>query len=139
MTSERLWLYFKSQSAMQHKLNCITLTFVTNDVWIEFMGPPHWNVVNFIEPSYRTGQILVHSWKKDVSRSIYSYLYNKRDAHLLFSKKNPFYPLFFMYLFNNLFYLLFFMYENILPTTDYGHTKAKSQILCGPNSNPTPK
>ena len=21
-------------------------------------------------------------------------------------------------------------------TTDYGHTKAKSQILCGPNSNP---
>ena len=23
--------------------------------------------------------------------------------------------------------------------TDYGHTKAKSQILCGPNSNPTPK
>ena len=24
-------------------------------------------------------------------------------------------------------------------TTDYGHMKAKSQILCGPNSNPTPK
>ena len=23
--------------------------------------------------------------------------------------------------------------------TDYGHTKAKSQTLCGPNSNPTPK
>jgi hypothetical protein len=23
--------------------------------------------------------------------------------------------------------------------TDYGHTKAKSQILCDPNSNPTPK
>ena len=22
---------------------------------------------------------------------------------------------------------------------DYGHTKAKSQILCNPNSNPTPK
>ena len=27
----------------------------------------------------------------------------------------------------------------IIQSTDYGHTKAKSQILCGPNSNPTPK
>ena len=24
-------------------------------------------------------------------------------------------------------------------STDYGHAKAKSQILCGPNSNPTAK
>ena len=23
--------------------------------------------------------------------------------------------------------------------TDYGHTKAESQIICGTNSNPTPK
>ena len=23
--------------------------------------------------------------------------------------------------------------------TDYGHTMAKSQLLCGPNSNPNPK
>ena len=27
----------------------------------------------------------------------------------------------------------------IPPTTDYGHTKAKSQILCGPNSNSNSK
>ena len=25
-----------------------------------------------------------------------------------------------------------------MTTTDYGHTKAKSLILCGPNSNPIP-
>ena len=27
----------------------------------------------------------------------------------------------------------------ILCTTDYGHTMAKSLILCGPNSHPNPK
>jgi len=27
----------------------------------------------------------------------------------------------------------------IFQATDYGHTKAKSLILCGPNSNPNPK
>ena len=29
--------------------------------------------------------------------------------------------------------------RKMIPSTDYGHTKAKSLILCGQNSNPNPK
>ena len=31
------------------------------------------------------------------------------------------------------------LHADIHPYTDYGHTKAKSLILCGQNPNPNPK
>ena len=36
-------------------------------------------------------------------------------------------------------FLKAFVLQRITYLTDYGHTMAKSLILCGPNSNPNPK